>query len=336
MKTELFAAIDIGTNTFRLLIAKVLYNPKTNKYKIKEIYSERIITRLGQGISENGLIKKSAINRGLSALKKFHDVISHYNVYETSAIATSALRDAKNKDEFLSSAKEKIGLEIKIISGREEAKKTSAGMLIDITAPESVLMVDIGGGSTELIFARQRKPVLAHSLKLGVVYLADRYMKNDPPLKEDLNQMDDIISMKIMSKVRTFAKLLSKDTVLIGTAGTITTLAAMVQHLKKFDHSKVHNFKLGIKKIKNIFSVISTVTARERVKYHPFEPERLDIIVPGTFILLKLMETFGFKTVIVSNYGLREGILLDIYLARKKAALLGSKKHKHKTHKKKN
>lgn len=313
MKTKPFAAIDIGTNTFRLLIAKVLYNPETNKYKIKELYSERIITRLGHGISENGLIKKSAINRGLSALKKFHDVISHYNVYETSAIATSALRDAKNKDEFLSTAKEKIGLKIKIISGREEAKKTSAGMLIDITAPESVLMVDIGGGSTELIFARQRKPVLAHSLKLGVVYLADRYMKNDPPLKEDLNQMDDIISMKIMSKVRTFAKLLSKDTVLIGTAGTITTLAAMVQHLKKFDHSKVHNFKLGVKKIKNIFSVISTVTARERVKYHPFEPERLDIIVPGTFILLKLMETFGFKEVIVSDYGLREGVLLDLY-----------------------
>ncbi len=313
MKTEPFAAIDIGTNTFRLLIAKVLYNSKKNKYKIKELYSERITTRLGQGISENGLIKKSAINRGLSALKKFHDVISHYNVYETSAIATSALRDAKNKDEFLSTAKEKIGLEIKTISGIEEAKKTSAGMLIDITAPESVLMVDIGGGSTELIFARQRKPVLAHSLKLGVVYLADRYMKNDPPLKEDLNQMDAIISMKIMSKVRTFTKLLSKDTVLIGTAGTITTLAAMVQHLKKFDHSKVHNFKLGIKKIKNIFSVISTVTARERVKYHPFEPERLDIIVPGTFILLKLMETFGFKTVIVSNYGLREGVLLDLY-----------------------
>lgn len=317
MKTEPLAAIDIGTNTFRLLIATVLYNPKTNKYKIKELYSERIITRLGQGLSENRLIKKSAINRGLSALKKFHDVISHYNVYETSAIATSALRDAKNKDEFLCNAKEKIGLEIKIISGREEAKKTSTGMLIDITAPESVLMVDIGGGSTELIFARQRKPVLAHSLKLGVVYLADRYMKNDPPLKEALNQMDNIISMKIMSKVRTFAKLLSKDTVLIGTAGTITTLAAMVQHLKKFDHSKVHNFKLGIKKIKNIFSVISTVTARERVKYHLFEPERLDIIVPGTFILLKLMETFGFKTVIVSNYGLREGILLDLYLARK-------------------
>ena len=318
MKIEPLAAIDIGTNTFRLLIAKVLYNPKINKYKIKEIYSERIITRLGQGISENGLIKKSAIHRGLSALKKFHDVISHYNVYETSAIATSALRDAKNKDEFLCNAKEKIGLEIKIISGREEAKMTFAGMLTGITAPESVLMVDIGGGSTELIFARQRKPVVAHSLKLGVVYLADRYMKSDPPLKKDLNQMDDIISMKIMSKVRTFAKLLSKDTALVGTAGTITTLATMVQHLKKFDHSKVHNFKLGIKKIKNIFSDISIVTAGERVKYHPFEPERLDIIVPGTFILLKLMETFGFKTVIVSNYGLREGILLDLYHARKK------------------
>ncbi len=334
------AAIDIGTNTFRLLIAEV--QPKVykkNDYNIKEIYSERIITRIGQGISENGLIKKSAIHRGLSALKKFHDVISHYNVYETSAIATSALREAKNKGEFLRKAKETTGLEIKIISGREEAKKTFSGMLIGITMPETALMVDIGGGSTELIFTplekklhprpvrylslngasfltgftRQRKPLLVHSLNLGVVYLADKYMKKDPPLIKDLNRMGNEISQKIILIVKLFAKLFSKNTAFIGTAGTVTALAAITQNLTKYEHSKIHNSKITIEKVRGIFSNISTITAKERAKYYALEPARLDIIVPGTLILLKLMETFGFKEVIVSDYGLREGILLDLY-----------------------
>ena len=217
-------------------------------------------------------------------------------------------------------------------------------MLLGITIPKTALMADIGGGSTELIFIRQRKPELVHSLNLGVVYLADKYMKNDPPLKKDLGQMGRHISREIGTIVRPFSELITArlgspkshnsrlgeppektklpvlaqrsgagKTVFVGTAGTVTTLSAISQHLTKFEHNKIHNSKLTIEEIRNIFSKISTITAKERVKYHPFEPERLDIIVPGTIILLKILETFGFKEVIVSNYGLREGILLDLY-----------------------
>ena len=314
MKNKPLAAIDIGTNTFRLLIAEVLPDArKKNNYNIKEICSERIITRLGEGIPESGLIKKEAMAKGITALKKFSDTISRHNVYKISVIATSALREAKNRDEFLKKAKEATGLDIEIISGKEEARKTSLGMLLGIPMPKTALMADIGGGSTELIFIRQRKPELVHSLNLGVVYLADKYMKNDPPLKKDLTQMGDDIYREIMSIVKTFSKLFSKDTVFIGTAGTVTTLSAISQSLTKFEHSRIHNSRIRIEKIKTIFSNISTITAKKRVKYHPFEPERLDIIVPGTLILLKIMEMFGFKEVIVSNYGLREGILIDLY-----------------------
>ena len=318
MKNKPLAAIDIGTNTFRLLIAKVLRDAhKKNNYNINEICSERIITRLGEGIHESGLIKKEALTKGITALKKFSDTISRHNVYKTSVIATSALREAKNRDEFLKKAKEATGLDIEIISGEEEARKTSLGMLLGITIPKTALMADIGGGSTELIFIRQRKPELVHSLNLGVVYLADKYMKNDPPLKKDLGHMDRHISMEIGTIVRPFSELITHNsklkTVFVGTAGTVTTLSAISQHLTKFEHNKIHNSKLTIEEIRNIFSKISTITAKERVKYHPFEPERLDIIVPGTIILLKILETFGFKEVIVSNYGLREGILLELY-----------------------
>lgn len=313
MKNKPLAAIDIGTNTFRLLIAEVQHSAKRNSYKIKEIRSERIITRLGEGVSESSLINKKAMARGLSALKKFGNIISCNRVYKTTALATSALRDAKNSSEFLKKVKEASGLEIKIISGREEAKKTASGMMTGITLPETVLMADIGGGSMELILTRQKRPLLSRSINLGIVHLADKYMINDPPKKKDLAQMEKEIFRKIISITKPFKKLFSKNTVFIGTAGTVTTLAAITLHLTRFNRNKIHNSKIPIKKIRNIFNDISAITRKQRAKYHPFEPARLDIIVPGTFILLKLMETFGFKEVIVSDYGLREGILLDIY-----------------------
>ncbi|MEF9426224.1 MAG: Ppx/GppA family phosphatase [Candidatus Mariimomonas ferrooxydans] len=313
MKNKPLAAIDIGTNTFRLLIGNVQPDSDGKNYTIKEIHSDRIITRLGEGVSESGLINKKAMARGISALKKFSNIISRNRVHKTAALATSALRDAKNSAEFLKKVRGTTGLKIKIISGREEAKKTASGMIIGITPPETALMADIGGGSTELILTRQKRPLLAHSVNLGVVHLADKYMTNDPPLKKDWAQMEKEIFQKIISITKPFKKLFSKDTVFMGTAGTVTTLAAITLHLAGFNHGKIHNSKIPIKKIRNISNDISTITRRQRAKYHPFEPARLDIIVPGTFILLKLMETFGFKEVIVSDYGLREGILLDIY-----------------------
>jgi exopolyphosphatase/guanosine-5'-triphosphate,3'-diphosphate pyrophosphatase len=314
------AAVDIGTNTFRLLIATINYNPRNHSYSINEKCSKRIITRLGDGIHVNGCLKEEAISRSIAALKMFSDTISRSDVYMTSAVATSALRKAENSDVFLKKAREVSGLDINIISGEEEAEITSSGMLLDIKPPETALMADIGGGSTELIFYSRGKRLLTCSLDLGVVYLAGKYMKNDPPLTIDLDQMRVEITDKIMTKAAQFVGArcnvplqIKNDTVFMGTAGTITALAAMSQHLSQFDHDKVHSYVLTLANVKNIFSTISVLTSGERKKHIPFEPARLDIIVPGTLILLKLMETFGFSEVMVSSYGLREGILVDLY-----------------------
>jgi len=311
------AAIDIGTNTFRLLIAGVRFNPRKDTYLINEIFSDRIITRLGSGISRNGFLKNEAIKKSLKVIGKFSDILSQYDVHNISAVATSALRKAKNSDEFLKKAKAVTGIDIKIISGEEEARKTASGMLIDISAPDTALMADIGGGSTELIFSRHGKPSIIHSLNLGVVYLAGKYMKHDPPLKEDLIKMDRYISREIRKIAKPYLKLITQNsklkTVFIGTAGTVTTLAAIAKKLKVHEHKKIHAARLTKRKVKNIFSAISPISSRERRKFIPFEPSRLDIIVPGTLILLKLMEIFNFKEITVSNYGLREGILIELY-----------------------
>ena len=233
----------MGTNTFRLLIAEVQPDSFQNSYSIKEFCSKRIMTRLGEGIHDNGFIKREAIDKSITALKEFNDIISRYHVYKTSAVATSALREAENSGEFLGKAREIISFEIEVISGEEEAKLSAAGMLIDMAPPETALMVDIGGGSTELIFNARRKPLLIHSFNLGVVYLAGKYMINDPPLSEDLKHMEEEILQKINSTVKPFKKLFTRDTVFIGTVGTITALAAMSQNFTKFDYNKIYNFK---------------------------------------------------------------------------------------------
>jgi exopolyphosphatase/guanosine-5'-triphosphate,3'-diphosphate pyrophosphatase len=325
VKNKPFAAIDIGTNTFRLLIAVVRHDLRKDIYSLNTIFSERVIIRLGAGISRNGLLRKEAINKSVKALVKFSNILSQYKVHKTSVVATSALREAKNSDEFLKKAKAITGLDIKIISGKEEARKSASGMLIDISTPDTALMADIGGGSTELIFSRHGNASCVHSLDLGVVYLADKYMRHDPPLKEDLIKMERYISQEIKKIGKHYLKLISHDarkkTLFIGTAGTVTTLAAMSNKLRIFEHKKIHNTKITRRKVKNIFSAIAPISSRERAKFIPFEPSRLDIIVPGTLILLKLMEFFNFKEITVSNYGLREGVLIDLYRKNEKKNL---------------
>ncbi|MDH4027517.1 MAG: Ppx/GppA family phosphatase, partial [Nitrospirota bacterium] len=313
MKKRPLAAIDMGTNTFRLLIAEVLRDNEKNSYSFRQIHSARIITRLGEGMHDSGMISGEAMDRGVAALKEFSDTISGHHVHRTWACATSGLRNATNSREFISRAKVEAGIDIEIITGEQEARLTAAGMLTDIAMPGTALMADIGGGSTELIFSRRSEPVLVKSLDLGVVYSAGRYMKNDPPLNEDLKNMEEDISGRIMSGAGAFRKLIEDDTVFIGGAGTITALAAMAQRLTRYEHSMIHNFRLTRETVKELYCAISAVTSRERAEFIPFEPARLDIIVPGTLILFKLMETFGFNDILVSNYGLREGILIDLF-----------------------
>ena len=322
MKNKLFAAVDVGTNTFRLLIAGVCYDRRKKNYTLKNIFSERIVTRLGSGISRNGILSEEAITTSIAALVRFSNILSTYQVHKISAVATSALREARNRDEFVRRTKAEAGLSIKIISGKQEAKTTASGMLMDIPVPEAALMADIGGGSTELIFSRRGKPLFVDSLGLGVVYLAGKYMRHDPPLKEDLTRMERYISRKIGELEKHYLRFIPYDaggkTVFIGTAGTVTTLAAVSHKLRDFEHGRIHNTRLTLKKVKDIFSFIAPASSRERAGLIPFEPSRLDIIVPGTLILIKLMEFFSFREIIVSNYGLREGVLIDLYRKNEK------------------
>ena len=177
----------------------------------REIHSDRIITRLGEGLSEDGLLQKEAMERGIDALRQFSGTIAKHKVKMVLAIATSALRNAGNSAEFITGAKDSAGIDIEIVTGEKEAELTAAGMLIDINAPASALMLDIGGGSTELIFTGSNAPLTVQSLDLGVVYLAERYIKSDPPSGNDLELLGKEISDRLETVRELFTKMRSEE-----------------------------------------------------------------------------------------------------------------------------
>jgi exopolyphosphatase/guanosine-5'-triphosphate,3'-diphosphate pyrophosphatase len=191
VKNSALAAIDIGTNTLRLLIAEVNFDSYKDAFVLKELYSERTITRLGEGLHDTRLLKEETVKMSIDSLLNYVDTIQKYSIRHVSAVATGALREALNTSDFLERVNKLTGLDIKVISGEEEANLTAAGMLLEMEWSESAVLIDIGGGSTELIHTLGDRPVKVHSLNLGVVYLAGKYMTSDPPRKENIMKMEE-------------------------------------------------------------------------------------------------------------------------------------------------
>jgi exopolyphosphatase/guanosine-5'-triphosphate,3'-diphosphate pyrophosphatase len=321
-KDSLLASIDIGSNTLRLLIAEVSGNGE-----IRELYSESRITRLGEGISIGKSLDPKAIERTVNALKIFKESADRYPLQGLSAVATSAVREASNKKDFLAVVKKEAGLVVDVIAGREEARLTLTGVLAGIRKlPAHSIVMDIGGGSTEFIFSEGNKPKALVSMSFGVVPLTETFIKNDPVEKKDLRDLRSAVKRWIEvsgeridkavynkgKRYRRKGNFLPEGTMLIGTAGTVTTLAAIDQGLERYSFSRINNYVLKRSSVEKIFSRLKDMTLEERRNIPALEPGREDLILPGTLILLEAMNHFGFREVIVSDYGLREGIILNL------------------------
>ncbi|MBI4843249.1 MAG: Ppx/GppA family phosphatase [Nitrospirae bacterium] len=306
MKRATLAGIDIGTNTFRLLIGE------TDGKNIKHIASDRIVTRLGEGISDSGILKPEAVTRSISALRTFREAVDRSKAEAVSAVGTSALRKASNSKAFLSEAYRETGFDINIISDEEEARLTFLGMSMDMDIPEPALLIDIGGGSTEFIIKDKEGNVFSESLALGAVYLSETHIKNDPPFLAEITSMEEEINEKTGRLSEEMN--IRGNTALFGTAGTITAVSAMAHGSDKFEHEKIHKSRVSLKEIEAIYSQLKKRTIEERIKLYPsLDAPRADIILAGTAVLTKIMSVFDLNLLTVSDYGLREGIILDLY-----------------------
>lgn len=300
------AGIDIGTLTCRLLVADVCL-----PHQFTEIDADRRILRLGEGVDRHKRLSVEAMNRVVGSLKVWKEQTAKYPLDALAVVATSAVRESDNRQEFLRQVKQETDWDVEVLTGEEEARRTLLGIRFGL--PDTItdfLGLDIGGGSTECILARKEQLPKVTSLDLGVVRLLERVFHHDPPTAHDLQNAEISIDEQLNTIQQTLGEL--PNIPLVGTAGTITTLAAMAQGLKQYDRTRVHNFELTLSTVKSLEKGLINKTASERLNMAGLEPGRECVIVAGTVILRRLMETFGFKTCLVSDYGLREGILVDL------------------------
>ena len=303
------ASIDIGTNTFRLLVSE----PNRGN-SLKKLYIEREITRLGEGLSPGRmLINPNAIDRSLKALSGFSLKIKEYGVGKLRAVATSAVRESANGQEFVKRVKEETGIPVEVISGDEEARLTVMGVLssVKFDTPDC-LIFDIGGGSTEYVYVKEGDITDITSTGLGVVRLTEQYLGNDTDTDSDLTLLSAHIDEKISEGLSSLPATGGKNLTLIGTAGTPTTLAAIELRLTRYNPALVNNFTLTREMVEGTLSRLMEIPKSERINVPGLEKGREDLIISGIVIVLKTMERFSSDAMVVSDSGLLEGIAYNM------------------------
>jgi exopolyphosphatase/guanosine-5'-triphosphate,3'-diphosphate pyrophosphatase len=298
--------VDIGTLTCRLLIADL--SPSGG---LIEIQSERRILRLGEGVDQTKQLSDVAMDRVLQCLKEWREMIDASHVDAAAAVATSAVRAAKNRAEFLDRVKREAGFEVELISGEEEARRTMLGIRSGLSPDVTdVLALDIGGGSTEFILDRSGQKLAVRSIDIGVVRLCERLLLHDPPTDGEVRKTREWVARETKAAVVGMGNY--QTATFVGTAGTITSLAAMAQKLPVYEPTRIHNYMLKLDMIRELGQTLLGTNKAARVGLPGLEKGREEFIAAGAIIIRTVMETLGVSAVLVSDLGLREGVLIDL------------------------
>jgi exopolyphosphatase/guanosine-5'-triphosphate,3'-diphosphate pyrophosphatase len=294
-----YASIDIGTNTVLLMIAEI-------KERIEEIYDTATITRLGEGLKQTGGLSPAAMERTLNALRHYRVIADKNQVEEILCVGTAALREAKNRDTFLELVSKQLSFSIRVISEHDEAFYTYLSVRQNFTdETEGVIVIDIGGGSTEIIYGDRENFIDFISLPVGSVKLTEMFIKHDPPLDDEIKLLRDFIKSILRLP---FGKGIQA---VIGTAGTVTNLGSISIGLCQWDKKQVHGLRLNISRIDYVVDHLIAKTASERSKLPGMEKGREDIIPQGIILLQEIMKYLGVEELIIDANGVRHGILCE-------------------------
>ncbi len=297
------AAIDIGTNTTRLLII--------DSVSMKVLEKVRTITRLGENF--NGILQDNAKARVLKTLENYKNIMKKHSVNLYRAVATSVIRESANGKKFVEEVYDKLRLKIDIISGKEEAELTFLGVLSVLDKNiENFLLLDIGGGSNEYSLAKNRTLIKSISEKFGVVFLYEKFIHHDPPKNSEIKNASTEISKFLTQIKNKFSASLPKQLYFVGTAGTITTLSAIYQNLKIYKPELINNHKIPKSFINKLLNEMLLMTNFERFEKYNIEKGREDVILIGLLIVKHTMETFGFNEIISIDASLLEGVAFDL------------------------
>lgn len=300
------AAIDIGTNTVLLLVAEMDHG------LLKPIHEEQRIPRLGKGVDANRVINKEATQRIIDALSDYQSILDKKfpQVEDVIVTATSAVRDANNREEFIRDIKSATGFEIRLLSGAEEAEWTAKGALsvLDISPKEETLILDIGGGSTEIAQLKFGVVEDAHSYDMGSVRFTERFLQGNPPSSQEIEKCRAEVSK--MYNQRLFETGASIKAA--GVAGTLTTLVGIIKNLDTYEPEKLAGYELNRLEVRRVIEQFSTHKSDVMLNRHPvYLKGRADIFLAGMLILEGFMQQFGLDEITVSTGGIRHGAILS-------------------------
>ncbi|MFM7861099.1 MAG: exopolyphosphatase [Candidatus Nanopelagicaceae bacterium] len=294
------AAIDCGTNSIRLLIADI------SNGKFHEVKRDMEIVRLGQGVDQTGQFHPDAIARTLNAVDKFASEISKRGVERIRFCATSATRDATNRDLFVSGVKERLGIEPEVISGEEEARLSFSGATREL--PDSLapfLVIDIGGGSTEFVLGH-REVSAAKSVNIGCVRMAERHFVHDPASNQEIESARTDIKSAI-AEAANVVKIKEAKT-LVAVAGTATTVAAAALELEQYDRYAIHLSRISAQRTHEVTQMFLQMTRAERASLGYMHPGRVDVIGAGSLVLSEIMNETGAKEFLASETDILDGM----------------------------
>lgn len=300
------ATIDVGTNTTLLLVADA-----TRPEAIRVLADHAEITRLGRGIGGDGRLGKEGIERTLTALGEYARVARSYDAAIV-AVGTEALRRAPNASDFLEAARATLGVPLEVIDGEREAALSFKAVTSSFpeTTRGPLVVVDIGGGSTEVIVATDGALELRRSLPLGSVRLTEKHFRNDPPTEAEMQAL----TAELASTLAPLA--FPPDATLVGVAGTVTSLAAMALGLDSYDPDRVHGFRLDAASLASLVGDLRRSTQADRETIPGLDPKRADVILAGACILLEIVRRVDVAEVLVSDRGIRWGLLYERIEAR--------------------
>lgn len=297
-----FAAIDCGTHSTRLLIAT------PSGRELKRCIN---ITNLGEGLSDTGVLLKSAILRTQECLAEYMQAIREHGVSEYRVVATSAARDARNRDEFFAQVAEAVGRPPELLSGEAEASTSFAGATSALNPADGPYLVcDIGGGSTEFAFGSQQCEAV-FSADMGSSRLTQQFIKHDPALPEELSACISVVQLHLDDLLAAVPKA-GDAKQLVGLAGTVTTAAAVEIGLMDYDPEAVHHFRLTKEAAEDVFRTLATEDREQRLSNPGLHPGRADVIVGGLCILVKVMRYLDFEECLVSEADLLDGLVADL------------------------
>ncbi|MFI8514792.1 exopolyphosphatase [Streptomyces sp. NPDC085460] len=299
------AGIDCGTNSIRLLVADV--HPETGE--LVELDRRMTIVRLGQGVDRTGRLAPEALERTFAACRAYAEVIRELGAERIRFVATSASRDAENRQEFVDGVVAILGVEPEVITGDQEAEFSFTGATGELPDSESYLVVDIGGGSTEFVTGN-RHVEAARSVDIGCVRLTERHVRHDPPTAEEAEAIRADVRAALDLAAETVP--LGTARTLVGLAGSVTTVAAIALGLPEYDSTKIHHARISAGQVAAVTRRLLASTHDERAAIPVVHPGRVDVIVAGALVLQEIVERVGAAEVVVSEHDILDGIALSV------------------------